>query len=240
MNQVQDYIAKARSEGKTDEQIKQSLLGAGWSENQLSELRLTLPADNNMDTPPPPPSFPPAGAWGRFWATAIDGLYIVLISLILYLPFLVISRSPVQGFGQIESDIRFGIIALLIDFIYTVYLTVNHGATFGKDAYGFKVVSFKSADNINYQQAFIRELLKLGTVLIPVVGGLFYFLNGLLIIFSKEKRGYHDLIAKTQVIKIKQPWSIGKQIIFILLPLIIVIGLLAYSTFQGINPTRQL
>lgn len=47
----------------------------------------------------------------------------------------------------------------------------------------------------------IREVLKLILFRIPVLGALVYLISGLLIVFSKEKRGIHDLMAGTQVIE---------------------------------------
>ena len=177
----------------------------------------------------PPTSVIPAGAWGRLWATVIDSLYIAIISFIMYVPLSVIPGPPVLGLDHMMPDMKLGIIYLVINLIYSIYFNVNRGTTLGKDAYGFKVITYNSTNNINYPQALIREIIKTGIVLIPIVGSVVYLINGLVIVFSKQKRGIHDLIAKSQVIKVKQPWSLGKQIIMILLPLIMLIGFFVYS-----------
>jgi uncharacterized RDD family membrane protein YckC len=245
MDQIQEYISKARLAGQTDEQIRQSLLLTGWLPEQLSAYFNVANYPQNIPTPSPPTiptsttqaGYPPAGAWGRFWATVIDSLYLFLVSYVLFIPIALVSGTSVQAitqFDQIEHNIIFGIIYLLLYFIYSVSFTVSRGATPGKDAYGFQVVRYQTTDKVRYVAAIIRESIKTVIVLIPIIGGLIYFINGLVIIFSKEKRGFHDLAAGTQVLKTKKAWSIWKQILLILLPIMLMISLLIYSMFQKI------
>jgi len=193
----------------------------------------------NVPVSSPQPSMPalkPAGAWVRFWAGVIDGFILSIPYLILIFIFslfdpktLLILKSGnggSDGFGYIIV----GLFIIVITFAYSVYLTVNKGATWGKDAYGLRVVKYGSTDNISYGKAILRELVKTGIVIVPIIGGLISFINVLMVIFSSEKRGIHDRIAGTQVIKAKNRWSIRKQLVIFSL----IILLLFITIYGGI------
>jgi uncharacterized RDD family membrane protein YckC len=185
----------------------------------------------------------PAGAWQRYWATVIDGLFLLLPILLILALIYFIHPSLLSDFtSKKESGTTYGIISIgliILSLLYSVYLTVNKGATWGKDAYGLKVVKYKTTENISYSKSVLRELLKAGLYFIPVISGLFVFINSLTIVFSSEKRGIHDKIAGTQVIKFKKPWSMKKQIFILLLPLLIIVflpPLLYFMTTVSIRP----
>jgi uncharacterized RDD family membrane protein YckC len=198
--------------------------------------------NNQIPTPPAQQSpqiiVPPAtiqikaaGAWVRFWASVIDGLiigipYFLILSLI-YSPF-------VYGYLSVSLPGAYFTIILLLPIemlLYSAYLTVRKGATWGKDAYGLRVVRYKTDNNISYKQSFLRDLIKSGLYIIPIVSGVFSLINGFTILFSSEKRGIHDKIAGTQVIKFKNAWSIRKQLA-ILLPLL-VIFIFSFALYRG-------
>lgn len=163
----------------------------------------------------------PAGAWSRFWASMIDGLILAIpIFLILSLIYFILPSLLVNFVNKNNPYGIIYIISPILGLFYSAYLTVNKGATWGKDAYGLKVVKYKTTDNISYGKSFLRDLIKSGFYFIPVFSGLIALVNGFIIVFSSEKRGIHDKIAGTQVIKFKNPWSMKKQLL-ILLPLLI-------------------
>lgn len=166
----------------------------------------------------------PGRAWYRFWASVIDSIYVGIgvLLIVILLSFFVPSSS---------LNIISGIVGFLMYFIYMVYFTANRGRTYGKDAYGLKVVRFQTSQNISYGQAVARELVKYGVLLIPVIGTIFYTINGLIIVFSHDKRGIHDKAANTQVVKVGIVWNIKQQLLFILLPLIILVALIILFVF---------
>jgi uncharacterized RDD family membrane protein YckC len=163
----------------------------------------------------------PAGAWSRFWASMIDGLILAIpIFLILSLIYLILPSLLVSFVNKNHPYGIIYIISPILGLLYSAYLTVNKGATWGKDAYGLKVVKYKTTENISYGKSFLRDLIKSGFYFIPAFSGLIALINGFTVVFSSEKRGIHDKIAGTQVIKFKNPWSMKKQLL-ILLPLLI-------------------
>lgn len=216
------------------------------SSSQTSQLNQNIPQNQSIYTntnasinqnPQNVNTFKPAGAWVRFWAGAIDGLIIgipafLIISLIFFLVPNIISYFP-NYLNNIWISLLFQVLLL----IYAIYLNVNKGATWGKDAYGLKVIKYKTDEKISYWQAFLREIIKAGLYIIPIFSGLFSVLNGFFVIFSSEKRGLHDKIAGTQVVKYKNTWSMGKQIL-IILPLILALIAVAVI-FTRLNMSIQ-
>lgn len=161
----------------------------------------------------------PAGAWIRFWASTIDGLIVgIPLYLILILIHFVLPSFYLKAYA---------LLPIILILLYSAYFTVNKGATWGKDAYGLKVIKYKTTDNISYRKSFLRDLIKSGFYFIPVFSGLIAFVNCLTIVFSSEKRGIHDRISGTQVVKFKNPWSTKKQLL-LLFPLLVFALLLGY------------
>lgn len=80
--ELKTYIEKARDKKLSDEQIKNSLVAAGWQEEQIAEA---LSMDPDLPVPPPPPSVAHVGMWVGFLyiiffislyvlATAVSGI----------------------------------------------------------------------------------------------------------------------------------------------------------------------
>ena len=222
------------------------------SQQPLSQQSQQPQFTNVPPTPPPPTYNPnlsgasqndqaqiePGGWFRRCCASLIDGLILSIpIALIMLLIYFILNFV-----FKVEPNlilIILGLTLIVLELTYSVYLTVNKGATWGKDAYGLKVVKYKTTENITYGKSILRELLKSGFYFIPMISGLFAFVNGLTIVFSHERRGIHDKLAGTQVIKFKRPWSMKKQLLILAPLLLIFFLLLFFITWMAINPAGQ-
>ncbi|HJZ05464.1 hypothetical protein A2634_04315 [Candidatus Amesbacteria bacterium RIFCSPHIGHO2_01_FULL_48_32] len=178
----------------------------------------------------------PGGAWARFWASIIDGMIFGIPAVVIVSIWYLITGIRISK-GSIETNPVYTIIVLASYIIYYVYFTSKKGTTIGKDAYGLKVVKYHTDEKISYWRGIVRELTKVGILIIPIFGGLFYFVNSLVIIFSKQKRGLHDLAANSQVVRVKSTWPMKKQIAFFggYILLFIAIYILWSSIGQTIN-----
>ena len=154
----------------------------------------------------------PGSPLDRFKAAVVDNVYVGIFNVMLTIILLQFPIPPVV----------ITVITLVIYLCYAVYLTVNKGQTFGKAAFGLKVVQYHTDKHITYTHALLREVLKNGAALIPYIGIFYYGVNGLTVIFSKEKRGFHDMAAKSQVLKTSEHWGAGKQFVYIMIPLVIL------------------
>lgn len=187
----------------------------------------------------------PGGAWSRFWASVIDDLILTIPTFLFAFILSAVLGSPIPIKGNVVDSVTdntlAGVIFLIFYTLYTVYLTVNKGATWGKDAYGLRVVKYGTTELITYNKAFLREFIKTGILLIPILGVLIYFINGLIIIFSREKRGIHDRVAGTQVVKLTGAWSIHKQLLIfssIVVLTILVFGI-GWFLDKHFSPVKQ-
>lgn len=160
----------------------------------------------------------PGGIIDRFKAAVVDNIYVGLVNVILTIVLLQISITTLV----------ITIISLLIYLIYAVYMTVNKGRTFGKMAFGLTVIQYRSHKHVTYVQSLTREFMKNGLSLLPYVGLIYYVANGLSVVLSKEKRGWHDKVAGTQVVKNTPVWGMRNYFLFIFLPLLIFVFLVVH------------
>ena len=160
--------------------------------------------------------FKPSRLTYRLSALLVDSIILGIPSLVMLVIGL-ISPPPIMS--------NLSLVTSLLFICYYTYCHANKGATIGKNVYWLKVVKYKTNELLTFPQAFLRETVKQGVILIPIIGGLIYIVNAFITAFSSEKRGIHDRVAHSQVIEVKQTWSLGKQVLYFL-PLLIIDGLL--------------
>ena len=143
-----------------------------------------------------------ASRWSRFWASLIDALTIIPITI----PLMYFTG----GFEDISEGIEPSLAyTLIMSFISTVIFLIMHGKfiirdgqTIGKKLQKIKIVT------IDGHHAEIPALIKRYgfywfVPLVPVIGQLLNIAN-ILFIFSKSKRCLHDYVGGTKVIVASQ------------------------------------
>jgi uncharacterized RDD family membrane protein YckC len=120
-----------------------------------------------------------AGFWIRFGAVLIDAVILIVVLVVL----------------SAIADTTGYFLGLAIGIAYTVGFWVSSGATPGKMVFGLKVVTV-DGDPIGIGTALLRYFGYWVNALTLYIGYLF-------IAFRKDKRGLHDLIASTKVIRAK-------------------------------------
>ncbi len=171
-----------------------------------------------------------AGFWIRWIANFIDGLVLIIPTIIVGL---IIKFTT---FGAVQS-VFISISGLLVSWIYFVWMTNKYQATLGKRALGIQVVSDKS-ENLSLGQVILRETIgKFISMVILFIG---YIMAG----FTKRKQALHDKIASTLVVY-KDPnkkvtvWIIVIVIIASLLILAVIIGILVSIVLVSLNSARN-
>lgn len=131
----------------------------------------------------------PAGHIKRIAAAIIDSI-IMTIALI-----------PVGGIvGMIIQDtmnkafveFSFGLVLPAIAFSFMVSMK---GTTIGKHIFGIKVLNDQTKTRPTLPKAILRELIGKYVSLLFLAGGYFW------ILFTEQRRGWHDLIANTVVVE---------------------------------------
>ena len=141
--------------------------------------------------------------WGGFFrrasAFAVDILVLSLFSIALfYLAYVAYSVGLAAhrhwaSWNHPRGFLRLFLFAwLLLFFGYFVVLHGTGGSTVGKWLFGLRVVGARRQP-VTYFQAMIRSIGAL--VFAPLLLGFLW------ILWSREKRGWHDLLARTWVIR---------------------------------------
>lgn len=251
--QVLDYTKQQKQQGISDKDIKGLLTLQGWQAQDVDEafyltsnLGSTPTSPSSTNSPIPATDIKPAGAWGRFWAFFIDGLVFGIFGIFIVFLLAAISGSPVSFRGSVIDNIGnhpslsiAGLLFIPLYLFYFTYFTFKKGATAGKEAYGFRVVTYKTTQPVSLGQAIKREIFKV-LYFIPLLGNLLYIIVGLGIIFSHDKRGLPDHLAGTQVVRAKKAWPLGKQFLYLLILILLIVGVFGFGGLADkfINPNR--
>jgi uncharacterized RDD family membrane protein YckC/ribosomal protein L40E len=146
------------------------------------------------------------GFWLRFCAYLIDSTIISVATGLFTIPWVVwmnnLTESAAYKYAEDTSamDTRIGLWTLLmllgIILVAVAYYTIavgKWGKTLGKMAVGLKVVK-ADGEKVSYARA-------LGRYLAYILNGFTFYLSFLIIAFTPKKRGLHDYIADTIVVK---------------------------------------
>jgi len=149
------------------------------------------------------PSVEYAGFWVRSAAFFIDGIVLGLPLLITaaVLSFIMNQGAVITKENQDFSTTGAGVLLIPI----FIYFVTRYGATPGKMFFSLKIVK-EDGDIPDLKTAFMREAVGKIVSAIPLNLGYYW------VAFDKEKRGIHDIIAKTHVV-LTQPLSSGRKIV---------------------------
>ena len=130
-----------------------------------------------------------AGFWRRFFAACIDGLFTWIIGGIL-------------GFIAGNDVIVSISVGALVGIVYTaIFDSSELMGTPGKAILGLAVVTEKDQTRISFQTAIVRFLCKYISSLVLLLG---YLIQP----FTEKRQTFHDIVAKTIVIR-KDPGQLG-------------------------------
>ena len=158
---------------------------------------------NSGPAAPPPPVWdatprdsgggPGIHGYGGFWirvvAYIIDAILLGVVSNILGLA--IGSADPTTGLNYTGGGVSF-IIGLLY---FALLESSERGATLGKMAVGLRVVT-DQGQRLSLGHALGRYLAK-------IISGLILGIGYLMVAFTDRKRGLHDMIAGTLVVKVR-------------------------------------
>jgi uncharacterized RDD family membrane protein YckC len=131
----------------------------------------------------------------RFLAVLIDGAAMFPVMIAFYILIIIFAFIPYIGwiFSILMYLAMFGAMVF-----YHLYFVSKFGATYGKRWMGLQVIHHEQRRFLSMGEVFIRALCTWVAAL-PCYAGL------ILAAFDAEGRGWHDKMAKTQVIKVREP-----------------------------------
>lgn len=155
---------------------------------QTQQPQQTQPQNQNMNMAPNQTTSLNYASFGaRFAAFFIDTVILGILNSIIVL----VAQSLGDSITTIVS-----LLTTLIGWGYFIYLDVTQGATLGKKAMHLRVQKTDTGENLNYVEAFLREVV--GRILSSVVLFLGYFW----MLWDKNKQTWHDKIANSIVVKV--------------------------------------
>ncbi|KZN64275.1 hypothetical protein N473_15110 [Pseudoalteromonas luteoviolacea CPMOR-1] len=130
------------------------------------------------------------GFWPRFWASIVDTIVIVLITLpLIHLVY----GEAYWGSGRIASIESNFLISYILPLAVVILFWLYKSATPGKMVVHAKIVDADTGKNLTTKQSFIRYVAYYVS-LIPLGIGFLW------VAWDPKKQGWHDKIAGTIVI----------------------------------------
>jgi uncharacterized RDD family membrane protein YckC len=136
------------------------------------------------------------GFWIRFGAWLIDWVIMAVVGFVLQMPVLIkmVAAAPEPAsLKLIGLQMILNVIKFMISMGYETYFVGRFGATPGKMACGLKIV-MPDGSKMTYARALARFFAK-------IVSYLTLFIGFIMAAFDEEKRGLHDRICDTRVVK---------------------------------------
>jgi uncharacterized RDD family membrane protein YckC len=128
----------------------------------------------------------PAGFWIRVAANLIDAVWIAVVLLVVTLPF----GGPRSDAGSLVASL----VSLLLGIVVPILSWAVFGATPGKALLGLRVIGGQRRRGLGIVLAFLR----LCGVMVSVV---LFGLGFVMVAFTRDKRGLHDHLAGTAVVR---------------------------------------
>lgn len=144
--------------------------------------------------PRPNANYAPAGFWVRFIALVADTiltLFVFLIGVVIYGVYVMVTTGD-DSFGFLENTF-FENVPMLISLVYFTVSVSAYATTIGKRLFGLYVLR-TDGSRVGIVRALIRHLA-------TGISSLILGIGFLMIAFREDKRGLHDLICDTQVVK---------------------------------------
>ena len=141
----------------------------------------------------------PAGFWIWLGASLIDGVILSIVGIVVIIIAAIIVFALVQGAAAADYEVSgfyilgFYLLWLLPNGLYYTLVVGIWGTTLGKRALGLYVIRMDDS-KVGIGRAFARYMSYFISVLTIGIGFL-------MIAFRRDKRGLHDLICDTQVVK---------------------------------------
>ena len=151
--------------------------------------------------PPPPPVWDahPAGTapvgYGGFWIRVVAYVIdVILVGLVLSVVMSIVGLRQLNTEDLSDIDPRVNLLTLLVFWLYFALLeSSERGATVGKMAMGLRVVT-----NDGKRLSFLNAT---GRFFARILSGAIFCIGYIMVAFTDRKRGLHDMIANTLVIK---------------------------------------
>jgi uncharacterized RDD family membrane protein YckC len=168
---------------------------------QRETAMASVPSSGSANPPPPPVwDARPAGAgqvaYGGFWIRLVAYIIDAILISIVFSALAAIFGVAIWDPNLEHYDPTLNIVSFVIGWLYFALMeSSERGATVGKMALGLRVVT-SDGKRLSFLNATGRYFAKIISAAILLIG---FIMIG----FTDKKRGLHDMIAGTLVIKVR-------------------------------------
>jgi uncharacterized RDD family membrane protein YckC len=142
---------------------------------------------------PPVCSHRYAGFWMRFWAYMTDVIIVFSLNGLLLAPLKFTSEGGIDvGYWTLT-----GILSAIVFFVYFLLMTKYFGQTLGKMLFGLRVIRLDDTEP-GWSDLLFREVVMRFIYKVTFLLSLLY----IVVAFTSEKEGLHDMVANTRVIHV--------------------------------------
>lgn len=148
-----------------------------------------------------------AKSYHRIFANIFDLVVIAAATLLLTFRSLIelittiVDSTRLNSVALYLSAFGSGALALIGIIVYFIALPIFwNGQTLGKRFFKIKIIRNDGSD-IDFKTIFLREMLR--TLLFVLTFGVSAFADTMVLLFSKQRIGFYDYVAATQVIDIE-------------------------------------
>ena len=147
-----------------------------------------------------------AKSYHRIFANIFDLVVIVAIALLLTFRSLIslitalINPTSLDSLALYLSAFGSGALAFMAVIAYFIVLPIFwNGQTLGKRFFKIRIIKNDGSD-IDFKTIFLREMIRI--LLFILTFGVSAFADTMVLLFSKQRIGFYDYVAATQVIDI--------------------------------------
>ncbi len=147
-----------------------------------------------------------AKSYHRIFANILDLIVIVAIALLLTFRSLIslvsalINPTSLNSLTIYLSAFGSGALAILAVIAYFIVLPIFwNGQTLGKRFFKIRIIK-NDGSEIDFKTIFLREMIRV--LLFILTFGVSAFADTMVLLFSKQRVGFYDYVAATQVIDI--------------------------------------
>jgi uncharacterized RDD family membrane protein YckC len=147
-----------------------------------------------------------AKSYHRIFANIFDLVVIVAIALLLTFRSLIslitaiINPTSIDSLALYLSAFGSGALAFMAVIAYFIVLPIFwNGQTLGKRFFKIRIIKNDGSD-IDFKTIFLREMIRV--LLFILTFGVSAFADTMVLLFSKQRIGFYDYVAATQVIDI--------------------------------------
>lgn len=145
---------------------------------------------------------PAALRYGGFWirtaATIVDSIVVSIAQYAVYIPVILIVTRKMGPQGNpwpvIAAQLLLALFSMLLTAGYEIWMVGRYGATLGKMACRLRVVT-PEGGRISYARAAGRHFAK-------YISYFTLYIGFIMVGFDREKRGLHDMICNTRIVKV--------------------------------------